>query len=139
MGRRGHADRRHDRGAAPALPAAERPDLVISGINRGDNMGENVFYSGTVGAAMEAAINHVPALAISVAHRGPDFRLRVGGAVRPAAGRGRFCGRTAGGLLLNVNVPLHWKGGVRFTRQSKKMTRNVLQEGTDPRGGPTTG
>src|SRR5258706_8494130 len=38
-----------------------RPDLVISGINRGGNLGENVFYSGTVGSAMEAAINHVPA------------------------------------------------------------------------------
>ena len=38
------------------------------------------------------------------------------------------------GVLLNVNVPLEWKGGVRFTRQSKKVTRNVLQEGTDPRG-----
>jgi len=48
----------------------EPPDLVISGINRGGNMGENVYYSGTVGAAMEATINHVPAFAISVAHRG---------------------------------------------------------------------
>jgi 5'-nucleotidase len=46
----------------------KRPDLVISGINGGANMGENVFYSGTVGAAMEAAINHVPAMPISVAH-----------------------------------------------------------------------
>ncbi len=38
------------------------------------------------------------------------------------------------GVLLNVNVPLVWNGGVRLTRQSKKVTRNVLQEGTDPRG-----
>ena len=38
------------------------------------------------------------------------------------------------GVLLNVNVPLAWNGGVRVTRQSKKVTRNVLQEGTDPRG-----
>jgi 5'-nucleotidase len=38
------------------------------------------------------------------------------------------------GVLLNVNVPLIWNGGVRVTRQSKKVTRNVLQEGTDPRG-----
>ena len=35
------------------------------------------------------------------------------------------------GVLLNVNVPLTWNGGVRFTRQSQKVTRNVLQEGTD--------
>ena len=38
------------------------------------------------------------------------------------------------GVLLNVNVPLMWNGSVRVTRQSKKVTRNVLQEGTDPRG-----
>ena len=37
-------------------------------------------------------------------------------------------------MLLNVNVPLEWEGGVRFTRQSRKVTRNILQEGTDPRG-----
>src|SRR5258708_12344399 len=45
-----------------------RPDLVISGINRGGNLGENGFYSGTVGAAIEAALNHLPAIAISVPH-----------------------------------------------------------------------
>ena len=97
-------------------------------------MGENIFYSGTVGAAMEAAINHVPAIAISVAHHGPGI------AYEPAA---QFARRLAeilseglpAGMLLNVNVPLHWKGGVRFTRQSKKVTRNMLQQGTDPRGG----
>ena len=49
------------------------PDLVISGINKGPNLGENVFYSGTVGAATEAVINHVPAIAISLAHRGNGF------------------------------------------------------------------
>jgi 5'-nucleotidase len=38
------------------------------------------------------------------------------------------------GVLLNVNVPLVWNGSVRCTRQSRKVTRNVLQEGTDPRG-----
>ena len=44
----------------------EPPDLVISGINRGDNLGDDIFYSGTVGAAMEAALNHVPSFAVSL-------------------------------------------------------------------------
>src|SRR6266481_3564921 len=44
----------------------ERPDLVISGINHGSNMGENVYYSGTVGAAREAALHHIPAVAMSL-------------------------------------------------------------------------
>jgi 5'-nucleotidase len=39
-------------------------------------------------------------------------------------------------VLLNINVPETWKGGVRFTRQSKKITRNVLREGADPKGRP---
>jgi 5'-nucleotidase len=112
----------------------EKPDLVVSGINRGGNMGENIYYSGTVGAAMEAAINRVPALAVSVSHRGRDFDFA------PAA---LFTRRLAPvvlkeglppGVLLNVNVPQPWNGEVRFTRQSKKITRTLLKPGTDPRG-----
>jgi 5'-nucleotidase len=112
----------------------EKPDLVVSGINRGGNMGENIYYSGTVGAAMEAAINRVPALAVSVSHRGKDFDFA------PAA---LFTRRLAPvvlkeglppGVLLNVNVPQPWNGTVRFTRQSSKITRTLLKPGTDPRG-----
>ena len=112
----------------------ERPDLVVSGINRGGNMGENVYYSGTVGAAMEATINHVPAFAISVAHRGKDFQYSD--AARFARGLAELTLRDGmpKGVMLNVNVPQPWKGGVQFTRQSQKVTRNVLQEGVDPRG-----
>jgi 5'/3'-nucleotidase len=112
----------------------EKPDLVVSGINRGGNLGENVYYSGTIGAAMEGAINRVPSFAISVAFRGKDFDFA------PAA---RFARTLAPvilkeglprGVLLNVNVPQPWNGTVRFTRQSSKITRNQLQPGTDPRG-----
>ncbi|MFZ0038033.1 MAG: 5'/3'-nucleotidase SurE [Candidatus Acidiferrales bacterium] len=112
----------------------EKPDLVISGINRGGNLGENVYYSGTVGAAMEAAINHVPAIAISLSYRGKEFNFE------PAA---QFARRLVplvlkegipAGVLLNVNVPNQWKGEVRFTRQSSKISRNLLQPGEDPRG-----
>lgn len=112
----------------------ERPDLVVSGINPGSNLGENVYYSGTIGAAMEGAINRVPSIAISVAARPrkADFA--------PAT---EFIQRLAPvvlreglpkGVLLNVNVPNPWNGGVRFTRQSPKITRNILQRGEDPRG-----
>jgi 5'-nucleotidase len=112
----------------------EKPDLVISGINRGGNLGENIYYSGTVGAAMEAAINRVPAIAVSVAYRKKDFDFA------PAA---QFVRTLAPliikeglppGVLLNVNVPQPWTGAVRFTRQSSKITRNVLKPGVDPRG-----
>jgi 5'-nucleotidase len=112
----------------------EKPDLVISGINRGGNMGENIYYSGTVGAAMEGALNRVPAIAISVACRKKDFDFA------PAAGFARtlvpliLSDGLPRGVLLNVNVPQPWTGAVRFTRQSSKITRNVLQPGSDPRG-----
>jgi 5'-nucleotidase len=112
----------------------EKPDLVISGINRGANMGENVYYSGTVGAAREAAINRVPAIAVSQTYRTKEVDFE------PAA---EFTRKLAPiilreglppGVLLNVNFPQPWGGKVRFTRQSSKITRNLLQPGTDPRG-----
>jgi 5'-nucleotidase len=111
-----------------------RPDLVISGVNRGANLGENVFYSGTVGAAMEAAINHIPAIAVSVAHKGRGFRFEEAAKFARDLAQMVLSEGLPDGVLLNVNVPLSWNGSVRFTRQSKKVTRNVLQEGTDPRG-----
>src|SRR3984885_3042718 len=101
----------------------EKPDLVISGINRGGNMGENIYYSGTVGAAMEGAINRVPSIAISVAYRGKEFDFK------PAAQFARILvplmltEDLPPGILLNVNVPQAWNGSVRFTRQSSKITR----------------
>jgi 5'-nucleotidase len=83
---------------------------------------------------MEAAINRTPAIAISVVYKGRDFDFA------PTA---RFARRLAplilreglpAGVMLNVNVPQDWTGEVRFTRQSSKITRNMLQPGTDPRG-----
>jgi 5'-nucleotidase len=112
----------------------DKPDLVISGINRGGNMGENVYYSGTIGAAMEGALNRVPSIAISAAYRGKDVDFG------PAAKFARVLAPMVikeglpEGVLLNVNVPQPWNGTVRFTRQSSKITRNLLQPGTDPRG-----
>src|SRR5271170_650198 len=103
------------------------PALVISGINHGANLGENVYYSGTVGAAREAVIHHVPGIAMSLCSK------RVNADFKPAA---RLARRTAELLLkegipkqvlLNVNVPENWNGSVRFTRQSKKITRTVLR------------
>jgi len=112
----------------------ERPDLVISGINRGGNLGENVYYSGTVGAAIEAAIQRIPSFAISVSHRGQDF------AYREAAQFARHLAQLIlqeglpEGVTLNVNLPLPCNGSVRFTRQSQKITRNVIKESLDPSG-----
>jgi len=112
------------------------PALVISGINHGANLGENVYYSGTVGAAREAVIHHVPGLAVSLCSK------RVNSDFAPTA---RLTQQIAQlilretlpeQVLLNVNVPENWNGRVKLTRQSKKITRTVLREGEDPRGLP---
>ena len=112
----------------------ERPDLVISGINHGANLGENVYYSGTVGAAREAALHHIPAVAVSLAAR--RSALNFAHAARIARRSAELILREGlpDQVLLNVNVPEPWNGQVRFTRQSKKITRNQLSEGKDPKG-----
>jgi 5'-nucleotidase len=114
----------------------EPPDLVISGINHGANLGENVYYSGTVGAAREAVIHHVPGLAMSLCTRKIDADFA------PTARLARHLAELIlrdgirKQIVLNVNVPENWSGGSRLTRQSKKITRNLLREGTDPKGRP---
>jgi 5'/3'-nucleotidase len=112
----------------------EPPDLVISGINRGDNLGDDVFYSGTVGAAMEATLNRVPALAVSLVHGGGTFVYEQAAEFSRKLAERVLAEGLPPGVLLNVNVPQPWNGGVRFTRQSKKITRTALLQGTDPRG-----
>jgi len=112
----------------------QRPDLVLSGINHGGNLGENVYYSGTAAAAMEGTINGLSACAISMVGRfaQPDFSIAAAFARRLA--EVALEEGLPADVMLNVNIPAQWAGGVRFTRQSKKITRNLLTEGVDPRG-----
>jgi 5'-nucleotidase len=112
----------------------ERPDLVISGINHGANMGENVYYSGTVGAAREAALHHLPAVAMSLCARKTEQNFRNAARIARSAAELILNEGLPDQVLLNVNVPEPWSGEVRFTRQSKKITRNQLTEGKDPKG-----
>jgi 5'-nucleotidase len=112
----------------------EKPDLVISGINHGANLGENAYYSGTVGAAREGALHHIPSVAMSLCSKKADVNFQ--NAARMARSLAELILKEGlpDQVLLNVNVPEPWAGGVKFTRQSKKITRNQLTEGKDPRG-----
>ena len=112
----------------------ERPDLVISGINFGANLGENVYYSGTVGAAREAALHHIPALAVSLCSKAHGSNFQDAARVARSAAELVLKNGLPDQVLLSINVPQPWSGEVRFTRQSKKITRNQLSEGKDPRG-----
>ena len=112
---------------------AAPPDLVVSGINHGPNLGNDVHYSGTVAAAMEGALLGVNALAVSLAAPPPhDFAE----AARFAAALGRevVARRPSAPLLLNVNVPAGPVKGYRFTRLGRRTYGNDVVEKTDPRG-----
>lgn len=114
-----------------------RPDLVVAGINKGPNLGEDVTYSGTVAAAMEGVIAGIPSIAVSLdAYFEWDFRFAA-----------RFSARLAeqvmknglgSDVLLNVNVPnlpAERIKGVEVTRLGKRIYRDVLVQRTDPSGG----
>ncbi|MDH7486727.1 MAG: 5'/3'-nucleotidase SurE [Anaerolineae bacterium] len=116
-----------------------QPDLVVSGINRGANLGYDITYSGTVAAAMEAVVAGLPALAVSLDSReeDADYRLAARVAARLAAQvlkRG-----LPPNTLLNLNVPAlppDEVRGVCVTRLGRRVYRDVLIERTDPRGQP---
>src|SRR5438105_9167449 len=83
----------------------ERPDLVISGINHGANMGENIYYSGTVGAAREAALHHIPAVAISLSARKNEQNFANAARIAHSAAALILKEGLPDQVLLNVNVP----------------------------------
>jgi 5'-nucleotidase len=112
----------------------EKPDLVISGINFGANLGENAYYSGTVGAAREGAMHHIPSIAVSLTSKTAPTNFAPAARVARSAAELILKEGLPDQVLLNINVPAEWSGGVKFTRQSKKITRNQLSEGKDPRG-----
>ncbi len=113
----------------------EKPDLAVSGINPGANLGENLLYSGTVAAANEATLHGVPAIAVSHASR-KDLNFAVAAAFAAELGAKVLAEGLPPGVLLNVNVPRGEVLGVRLTHQSRKITQNIVFEKKDPRGRP---
>ncbi len=114
-----------------------RPELVISGINQGPNLGDDIIYSGTVSAAIEGALLGIPAIAVSlVAFRNFDFRAAA--EFTATLVQHIVEGGIAPKTLLNVNVPSapkHDLKGWRFTRMGKRHYRENIVERIDPRGG----
>lgn len=116
-----------------------QPSLVVSGINLGPNLGNDLIYSGTVSAAREGAIFGAPAIAASLAgfetpH--PDA-LRVGALFVADLARRALAQGLPQGMLLNVNIPNIAPAamrGVAVTRMGKSIYKDVLIERADPRG-----
>lgn len=113
-----------------------KPDLIVSGINPGGNLGENVVYSGTVAAAMEAVLHGVPSFAISLAARSRSLDFSSAAAFASQLAAKVLDEGLPEGVTLNVNVPRGEVCGVRLTRQSRKISQTQVLEKKDPRGRP---
>ena len=114
----------------------EKPDIIISGINLGNNTGISIIYSGTVSAATEGTILKIPSIAISLAaYKKPDFTYAAKFAKKliPVVLEKEL----PVGTLLNVNipnVPEEEIGGVMTTRQGKAVYQEFFDKRTDPWG-----
>lgn len=114
----------------------EKPDLIISGINQGSNLGTDVLYSGTVSAAVEGLIMGIPSIAVSLTDRGDsscynfaaDFICRL----IPGLIRNSILPAT----LINVNVPaaVDRIRGAKVTSLGSRRYRNIFEKRVDPRG-----
>ncbi len=112
------------------------PDLVVSGINSGANLGDDVIYSGTVAAAAEAVVLGVPSVAVSMVE--PEKTdLSYCADIVVTLIRTIFRNRLPKGIYLNVNIPREWTGGrFEITHLGQRSYRDVIVEKMDPRGKP---
>lgn len=115
----------------------ERPDFVFSGINHGPNMGEDVLYSGTVSAAMEAVTLGIPGIAFSFASRDPElmasYHVTLVRLVRRITSMPDFPAET----LLNINLPKRHASevkGVKVTKLGSRFFSSSLTRMNDPWG-----
>jgi len=117
-----------------------KPDLVISGINHGENLGDDVTYSGTISAAMEAALAGIPAIALSQALRTSGHGFAAAESWGEKVLRPLLDLRIAKRTVININFPARAADqvrGVRVVRQGfHDYARGTLVEGIDPRGRP---
>ena len=111
-------------------------DIVVSGINKGENLGDDITYSGTVSAAMEGALLGVPSIAVSLATK-VDFNFEAAAYYSKLIAEYVLHSNLPPSTMLNVNVPHMPRGdirGVLVTRQGKRVYGEPIVEKVDPRG-----
>lgn len=126
--------------ALAVMGVVQRPiDLVVSGINVGANLGQDITYSGTVAGAMEATISGIPALAVSLNSFDPTADFGPAAQVATAVAASLPDAALAPGIFLNINVPAlpaGELGDVRWTRLGRREYKDELVRREDPRGRP---
>ncbi|MEE8299228.1 MAG: 5'/3'-nucleotidase SurE [Thermodesulfobacteriota bacterium] len=114
----------------------KKPDLVVSGINKGENVGDDITYSGTVSAAMEGTLLGIPSIALSLVGRS-DFNFDYALYHSELIAKYVLENKLPEDTLLNVNIP-NLPGeqikGIMITRQGKRLYDNPIVEKVDPRG-----
>jgi 5'-nucleotidase len=115
-----------------------RPDLVVAGINKGPNLGDDITYSGTVAAAMEGIISEIPSIAVSIEDY-LNWHFETAAAFVARLVREVERNGLPSGVLLNVNapnLPAAAVTGVSVTRLGRRLYRDALVRRLDPRGRP---
>jgi len=114
-----------------------KPDLVVSGVNRGGNLGDDVTYSGTVSAALEATLMGIPALAVSLVTDGPGVNYAAAAEVALRIARQVLRQGLPADTFLNINVPDRAPGALQpplITSQGKRRYDGMIVDKVDPRG-----
>jgi 5'-nucleotidase len=118
--------------AVLSLLKGKRPDIVVSGINFGPNLGDDVTYSGTISAAFEGALLNIPSIAFS-SLVGEHFTFDRAAAFAAEMTRVFLQEKRDPGIILNVNFPVEFTG-VKVTRLGKRIYSEGVIERRDPRG-----
>ncbi len=111
-----------------------RPDLVVSGINKGYNLGDDVTYSGTVSGALEGALLGVPSIAVSQERTRHEYDFTHAAAAAATIAGIVLRERIAPQTFLSLNVPTGKPKGFKLTVQAKRNHVTIVDERIDPRG-----
>ena len=119
-----------------------KPDIIVSGINNGGNLGDDVTYSGTVAAAIEGTLLGIPSIAVSLVtsniingHNRKKLNFKVAANFAKELAMKVLRQGLPDDTLLNVNVPnSETTKGTKFTKQGRRIYDNAIQEHSDPRG-----
>jgi 5'-nucleotidase len=111
----------------------QKPDLVVSGINKGWNLGDDVTYSGTVAGAMEGALLGIPSIAVSL-KRTASFDFSFSADAAATVARAALAGQWPSKTFLNLNLNSGPFKGFRVTTQARRNHVTKIASRTDPRG-----
>jgi 5'-nucleotidase len=117
--------------------SSRRPDLLLSGINHGSNSSSSVLYSGTMAAAMEGAVNHIPSIGFSLLDFNPKADFSASSFYAEEVIRHVLENGLSDGVCLNVNIPrlpMEKIRGLRICRQAKGYWKEEFERRTDPNG-----